>query len=216
MSVRKSTLRASGGQSAGMNLLKNVGFWAFMLIASFLIGFLIISPLINVATGSRADTNPGQTAASNPAPAPSNNAAAPQSESRRRGENESPIEITPDRTVTTPQVQQPGSVEGERPGRQEQHTADGGADQAITNTDPSLTREPQREGTDGIQSPETTDRTERTDRTGRGSSTTTSETTDARRSHRRRNDRPRTDDAGGTRLSEPSDTGIQRGEGIDR
>jgi hypothetical protein len=234
MSVRKSTLRASGGNSTGVNLLRNVGFWAFMLVGSFLIGFLIISPLINVASGSRGEVKSSGAAANNPSPAPqSASSSAPTSQSERRRDNESPVEISPDRSERTEGsggVQEPSSLDQEEAHRRRSERSSseegpdrGGRDRSGVDFGSTPRDERNREVTGETQPSESTESTDRTGRTdsptslsGERTGTTEREPGESRRGSRRRN-RPSTDDTGaGTRTVTPGDGGIQRGEGIDR
>jgi hypothetical protein len=204
MSVRKSTLRTAGGQSTGMNLLRNVGFWAFMLVGSFLIGFLIISPLINVASGSRSENKPAPTVTTAPPPSPENGTSgvSAQPENRRR-DNESPVEILPDRSERTGDVQEPSSVDPDGSGRRSERTDSEENPQERTR-DESPTGE-QRDDTGETRLVEPTDRTDATDGGER----------ETRRGRRRSRSSTDASEAG-TRTREPADTGVQRGEGIDR
>lgn len=105
MSVRKNTVRSRPREErGGWRFVRGALFWLFLLLASFAVGALIISPLINVASGRSEPDRPApqQTTKSDlmPGSAPSMQAqtssTAPPREERRRADDEPTILITPD------------------------------------------------------------------------------------------------------------------------
>src|SRR5438132_1103991 len=115
MSVRKTASVGGAGSSGsviGVHVVKTLGFWIALAIASFIVGLFILSPLINVASGSH--NVPAMTASSlghtqPPRPA-SNSAAGPRTESRRERSTDSDVAITPGRDANQ-DVQSPAPVD---------------------------------------------------------------------------------------------------------
>ncbi len=111
MSVRKHTARSktSGTHSTGgsSNVLRGVAFWLFLLTASFVVGALVISPLINLAMGRHDNAVGLPVAASNSTP-PNTPPSTPMHEitvepsrekrQSKRSPAEEDISITPDPT----------------------------------------------------------------------------------------------------------------------
>lgn len=167
MSVRKSTVRSRPREErGGWRFVRGALFWLFLLLASFAVGALIISPLINVASGRSEPDRPApqQTTTSDlmPGPAPSMQAqtpsAAPPREERRRADDEPTILITPDepRRLEVQPSQNPdesalNSADASRSVRIESGDASLGHDARVT-APPRTTRSNQTSG-DEIRRP---------------------------------------------------------------
>src|SRR5437588_7111904 len=121
MSVRKGSMKSIPRESSrGWRVFGGVALWIGLLVACFLVGALIISPMLNVASGSRnagdAAAPQGSTSAANPSPLPQQPAAAPRRDERRRSAEDEPgIRITPDDSASGIQrPQSPDSTDDSR------------------------------------------------------------------------------------------------------
>lgn len=123
MSVRKNSARSGSSSRGGwMRFLKGFLFWSFLLAASFIVGALIVSPLLIQLT-ERESPPPGTRTASSlpvpsPSPSPSRAFSSPPQERRRLLDVEPSITITPDRS-STERVQRPQSPDEVPPVSQE-------------------------------------------------------------------------------------------------
>jgi hypothetical protein len=123
MSVRKSAARTSARDlSGGAQALKSFGVWALLAAASFVVGLFILSPLINVAAGSRSA---GPSASAQPAPAPSHQPAPATStptltvpqRSDRPVDSDVGISVEKPRPAENPEVQAPQGLDQGATGR---------------------------------------------------------------------------------------------------
>ncbi len=105
MAVSKTSLRKKVHTDNGWHALRSVGLWVFLLTASFLVGALVISPLLNATVGS--NIRPKLPAPAKPSESPG--AASAVGVSRRQVANAVPpvraapnvapsISIEPDRS----------------------------------------------------------------------------------------------------------------------
>jgi hypothetical protein len=212
MSVRKGSVKAAPrSQSNGGGLLKGILFWGFLFVASFLVGALIISPMINATTGSRAETPSGP--AVNPAPPPPSsapaNAAATQPERRRSDRDSEPsIQLVPD-SASHRDVQKPQTPD-EPAASKDDSTAN--SDQTGDSTERDRSADQTGDTTSSDNPDRSSDR--RRERAQRSDNTPSSDSAPRRRSRRHR----RSSETGDT-ARPPADTGttnIQRGESIDQ
>jgi hypothetical protein len=117
MSVRKASAPVGRrGQIDRWKAIKGAGFWAFMMIACFIFGLLVVSPLVNLAGGGSRQDAQAALATNNPPPpaplpsAPAVSATPSRSDARSEDKHEKPdIDVTPDRGQGD--VQQPDSVD---------------------------------------------------------------------------------------------------------
>src|ERR1051325_3455844 len=113
MSVRKTaSVRGAAGSGTviGVQVVKTLGFWIALALASFVIGLFILSPLINVASGTHSPPT-ASTPPSSQAPAPRNHSAvAPITQSRRERATDSDGGISPE-LENRSEVQRPEPVD---------------------------------------------------------------------------------------------------------
>lgn len=123
MSVRKSASRSAVRELSGSaHGLKSFGVWALAAAASFVVGLFILSPLINVAAGSRSaapDTSMQSAPAPLPTPAPRSAAptlaVAPHMD--RPVDSDVGISVEKPRQAENPEVQTPQGVDQTATGR---------------------------------------------------------------------------------------------------
>jgi len=105
MSVRKNAVKPRPqAESGAWRFVRATLFWLFLLLASFVVGALVISPLLNKAAGSgRSETVPAAPSATADSPPPSpaprtQPSLLPPLEERRpsRADDEPIIRITPE------------------------------------------------------------------------------------------------------------------------
>lgn len=115
MSVRRSSMKGYSHSGGGWGFLKAFGFWVFLFVASFIIGMVIISPLIHIASGTNnPPPSSGSTAANqnnNAAPAPQTPSGSPSPnralstpvspENRSQSTEKPSLELTPDDSERT-------------------------------------------------------------------------------------------------------------------
>lgn len=205
--------------------MKGIALWGSLLAGSFLIGFFIISPLMNAAAGQRNETKvdalngasqpskPGGTSAQVAAPAP-----------RRQNTDDDPIKISPDKTDTNLDVQKPEKMDSEPSAQQDT----GSRQNSNTDDTAGATRNSNRDNTQDVQAPANTDTSgdtsnaDKPHRTRRATRDSTSDTNtdEPKPAHKRTKKRHNADETAPTPRSNDSgdkgDTGVQKGEGIDR
>jgi hypothetical protein len=242
MSVRKAESRTNSRQvSGGMQALKSFGFWALLAGASFIVGLFILSPLINVAAGSRSTPQaavPQATApTTSPRPPSQPSSAVTETPSRRqeqRTDSDVGISVEPPKPAAAPDVQSPGGLDGasQAPDFQvdgERHTSRRRrTDESESDPSRSSRRESEfgsRLRVEDSTPPEHSDRsqdsqpTEPVERPARSERTTRNRTSDnepAGPRSSRRSDRTRSEGDSGSRERPSPPTDVQKGESIDR
>jgi hypothetical protein len=211
MSVRRE---AVGEHSAGgSGLMKSALFWVSMMTASFLLGFLVFAPLMQMVK-SRGESNsasPAQQTNSGPRPSTASNRAssAPQPKTLVV-EPDEPVSITPDRSSVAEGEIQPASDPTETPIQ---------AAPEVRRPEPDGESEPEaRPSPEQNESP-APGRAERSERSGR-SGPTERETPAEESGRRRETDRsdrtrprnPREENEAGNLATSPAPRRSERGE----
>jgi hypothetical protein len=227
MSVRKSYVTSGQTKSNGVATIKRIALWGSLLIGSFLIGFLVISPLMNAAAGTRNDT---KVEALNSAPPPSTRPGGTAAQAvipspKRQNTDDDPIKISPDKSDSNLDVQKPEKMDSEpsvQPDAGTRHDSN-------TDDTSGTSRNSARDNTQDAQPSDNTDRsgdtanTEKPHRTRRSildkpGDTSSDETKPV---HKRAKKHRKTDEAAPSHSNDSGDagkgdTGVQKGEGIDR
>ncbi len=91
-------------------LLKGFGFWAFLAVASFTFGMLVLSPLINAARGSTSNENGTRSVSAPIPPAPAHSSAPQERAHIQKTQRKAPgpdvsLTLEPDTPITQRQEQ---------------------------------------------------------------------------------------------------------------
>jgi hypothetical protein len=206
--------------STGSGLMKSALFWMTMLTASFLLGFLVIAPLMQL-TRSRGETAPTPSlgnAGQKPPTVTHSAAAVP----KQNVEPDDPVDITADRTTDSNISVQPGADPTESGAQPEsRHEDSSEAPQTVPPgaTDDERSSRPSRDAaeraSDRPTRRSTSDRSEQPAlSTDEGTRTTATDNSEPVRRSSRRSRGTDSEERRPARTREDGD--IQKGEGIDR